>query len=69
MMRDNFEYFNAPSRWAIYLRIMKLIGEKCTFEDFLKYDAVNRSKTQSAVRPPLRLPEKREPGAAPVIVP
>ena len=34
-------YFNAPSRWAIYQWIMKLGGEECRFEDFLKYDKKN----------------------------
>lgn len=60
--------FNAPSRWAIYQRIMKLSGEECTFAKFLEYDAVNRGKSQAAVRPPLKLSERREPGAPPVIV-
>ena len=66
-MRD-YGDFNAPSRWAIYQRIMKLSGETCTFENFLKYDAVNRGKSQSAVRPPLKV-ESLEPGAPPIIVP
>lgn len=35
------DYFNAPSRWAIYQRIMKLAGEECTFENFLEYDKKN----------------------------
>ena len=69
MMRDNFEYYNAPSRWAIYQRIMKLSGETPSFDAFLKYDAVNRGKKQAAVRPPLRLPEGRVQGEPPVIVP
>ena len=42
MMNDNIEYYNAPSRWAIYQRIMKLSGETPTFSKFLEYDAVNR---------------------------
>ena len=42
MMRDNYEYFNAPSRWAIYKRIMELSGEEASFQKFLEYDAVNR---------------------------
>ncbi len=67
LMRD-YGDFNAPSRWAIYQRIMKLSGETCTFENFLKYDAVNRGKSQSAVRPPLKV-ESLEPGAPPIIVP
>ncbi len=69
MMRDNYEFFNAPSRWAIYQRIMKLSGEECTFEGFLNYDAVNRGKKQTAVRPPVRMPSGRESGTPPVIVP
>ena len=44
MMNMNFEYFNAPSRWAIYKRIMELSGESASFEKFLQYDAVNRGK-------------------------
>jgi hypothetical protein len=51
MMNDNWEYYNAPSRWAIYQRIMKLSGETPTFAKFLEYDAVNRNQPQSAPRP------------------
>lgn len=69
MMRDNYEFYNAPSRWAIYQRIMKLSGEECTFEGFLQYDAVNRGKKQTAVRPPLRMQSVREPDAPPVVIP
>ena len=39
-------YFNAPSRWAIYQRIMKLAGEECKFEDFLAYDKKNLEALQ-----------------------
>ncbi len=42
MMNQNVEYFNAPSRWAIYKRIMELSGETASFSKFLEYDAVNR---------------------------
>ena len=42
MMNQNMEYFNAPSRWAIYKRIMELSGETASFAKFLEYDAVNR---------------------------
>ncbi|MBR1926296.1 MAG: Ig-like domain-containing protein [Bacteroidales bacterium] len=48
MMRENAEYFNAPSRWAIYKRIMELSGEEASFEKFLEYDAVNRGEKQSS---------------------
>jgi hypothetical protein len=68
IMNENMGGFNAPSRWAIYQRIMKLSGEACSFEKFLEYDAVNRGKSPAAVRPPLKLSERREPGAPPVIV-
>ncbi|MBP5693564.1 MAG: hypothetical protein J6W86_07650, partial [Bacteroidales bacterium] len=42
MMNQNEEYFNAPSRWAIYKRIMELSGETPSFSKFLEYDAINR---------------------------
>ena len=49
MMREDLEYFNAPSRWAIYQQIMKRSGENPSFDAFLSYDAVNRkSASQSA---------------------
>jgi len=41
VMWDTCRTFNAPSRWAIYQRIMKLAGEECRFEDFLEYDKKN----------------------------
>ena len=45
MMRYNDDYFNAPSRWAIYKRIMTLSGETPTFKKFLEYDAINRGSS------------------------
>ena len=44
MMRDNYEYYNAPSRLAIYKRIMELSGEGYSFQKFLEYDAKNRQQ-------------------------
>ena len=44
-MRDNTGGFNAPSREAIWYRLHKLAyGDSWTYnyEDFVKYDAVNR---------------------------
>lgn len=41
MMNTNEPYFNAPSREAIYKRIMKLSGEEYSWENFLKYDEIN----------------------------
>ena len=70
MMRENMEYFNAPSRWAIYQQIMKRSGEEYSFDKFLEYDAVNRGKAQAAApRPPLKAARRVEPGAPPVIKP
>ena len=72
MMRDNYEYYNAPSRWAIYKRIMELSGETASFEKFLEYDAVNRTSASSAPRPPLKAaaaPKRGiEHGAPPVVI-
>ncbi len=45
MMNQNEEYFNAPSRWAIYKRIMELSGETPSFSRFLEYDAINRGSS------------------------
>ena len=50
MMNQNVEYFNAPSRWAIYKRIMELSGETASFSKFLEYDAVNRGQQHNAPR-------------------
>ena len=66
MMNQNAEYFNAPSRWAIYQRIMKLGGEPCTFDKFLQYDAVNRGTKQTAAHVS-RPGSAWVPGSAPVI--
>ena len=70
MMRYNAEYFNAPSRQAIYKRIMELSGEGYTFEKFLEYDAVNRGKQVQSARPPLKAASNPKwiPAAPPVIV-
>ena len=72
MMRDNLEYFNAPSRWAIYQQIMKRSGESYSFQKFLEYDAVNRAKaSQAAARPPLKAAangRKIQHSAPPVII-
>ena len=78
MMNMNFEYFNAPSRWAIYQQIMKRSGEEASFEKFLEYDAVNRaaashSATAAAARPPMKAAANSPhrtfiPTAPPVIV-
>ena len=73
MMNENMEYFNAPSREAIYKRIVTLSGEGYTYDKFLEYDAVNRTPGAVGV---IRAPQKAhargdgwQPGAPPVIHP
>ncbi|MBR5176263.1 MAG: Ig-like domain-containing protein [Bacteroidales bacterium] len=68
MMHQEMEYYNAPSRWAIYKRIMELSGETASFDNFLEYDAVNRGKKQSSA-PRTRSAAKWEPDAPPVVTP
>ena len=43
--------FNAPSRYAIYNRIMTLSGESHSFSKFVTYDAINRNKNNAPARP------------------
>ena len=68
MMNSSMGYFNAPSRWAIYKRIMELSGETASFSKFLQYDAVNRGKKQNSA-PLTRSNSGWEPDAPPVILP
>ena len=68
MMRHQYEYFNAPSRWAIYKRIMELSGETPTFAKFLEYDAVNRGQQHNAPRRAAKYVEWK-PDSAPVVRP
>lgn len=73
IMRHNTGGFNAPSREAIYYRIHKLAyGDswEYDYEDFVEYDAVNRTAEASAARRQRMNYVERtfEPTAAPVIV-
>ena len=70
MMNENMEYFNAPSREAIYKRIVTLSGEGYTYDKFLEYDAVNRTAATRSVGA-AKAPARRDwqPGAPPVIHP
>jgi hypothetical protein len=72
-MRYNTGGFNAPSREAIYYRIHKLAyGDswEYSYEDFVEYDAVNRSTSSSAPQKARRnyVEKPLEPTAAPVVV-
>ncbi len=55
-MNHNISYFNAPSRWAIVKRIMKLAGKTpYTFSDFVRQDEVTPSApTKSAANRTVR---------------
>ena len=66
IMNMNFGGFNAPSRWAIYKRIMELSGEEASFEKFLEYDAVNRGKKQPSA-PMTRSTVEWQPTAPPIV--
>ena len=73
IMRYNTGGFNAPSREAIYYRIHKLAyGDswEYDYEDFVEYDAVNRSTSASAPEKTRRNYVERtfEPTVPPVIV-
>ena len=68
IMNMNFGGFNAPSRWAIYKRIMELSGEEASFDKFLEYDAVNRGKKQSSA-PLTRSSVVWQPTAPPIVGP
>ena len=67
MMNQNVEYFNAPSRWAIYKRIMELSGETASFSKFLEYDAINRGQQHNAPRRARSNSVEWVPDSAPVV--
>ena len=69
MMRHQYEYFNAPSRWAIYKRIMELSGETASFSKFLEYDAINRGQQHNAPRRARSNYVEWVPDSAPVVRP
>lgn len=71
IMRYNTGGFNAPSRYAIWYRINKLAyGESWegTYEDFVAYDAVNRTPEASARRRARSAVQKPLPPLAPPVV-
>lgn len=70
VMRYNAGEFNAPSREAIYKRILELSGEEFSWDKFVSYDAINRSAaTTSALKAPaLSARAGLEPLGAPVFV-
>ena len=65
IMHMNTEGFNAPSRFAIYKRIIRLSeNREATFEEFATFDAPNLGKPTAAAA----AVEKYEPLAPPVFV-
>lgn len=71
IMRYNTGGFNAPSRYAIWYRINKLaFGEEWngTYEDFVTYDAINRTPAAVARRKVKNYVEKPLPPLAPPVV-
>ena len=72
IMRDNTGGFNAPSREAIYYRIHKLAyGDSWNYnyEDFVKYDEINRKSTRSAApKRATAAPSNFKPTAPPVVI-
>ena len=49
MMNSNTEGFNAPSRKAIYDKIMeRSLGTQMSYEEFAVFDLQNKSQTRSA---------------------
>ena len=70
MMNQNAEWFNAPSRLAIYKRIMELSGEGYSWVNFLEYDAINRGASATKARKSSLSPSERKSmvrGHAPVV--
>ena len=71
IMNTNTGGYNAPSRYAIWYRINKLAyGESWngTYEDFVAYDAVNRTPSAIAGRKARNYVEKALPPLAPPVV-
>ena len=69
IMRHNTGGFNAPSREAIYYRIHKLAyGDswQYDYEEFVKYDAINRKAAASSYNP--YRPTNYKPLHAPVVI-
>ena len=68
-MNSMYGNFNAPSRYAIYKRIMERSGESWSWEDFVQYDKINRASDAKPVSGyKLPDPSERPPHARPVYV-
>ena len=70
IMLANTGGFNAPSREAIYYRIHKLAygaDWQYDYEEFVKYDAINRNSTTARSLNHVEVPKKFKPLHAPVV--
>ncbi len=68
-MNSMYGSFNAPSRYAIYKRIMERSGESWSWDSFVEYDQINRAsdaKSQSGHQ--VVPPSERPPHQSPVFV-
>lgn len=68
-MHSMYGDFNAPSRYAIYKRIMERSGDSLSWESFKSYDKKNLSMTFNAHDAPAISPEERPRPCPPVAVP
>ena len=71
IMRYNTGGFNAPSREAIYYRIHKLAYGaewEYDYEEFVEWDAINRTTAASAPRKVARIPMRQMEHTAPPVV-
>lgn len=71
IMNNNYGGFNAPSRESIYYRIHKLAygaDWEYDYEEFVEYDAVNRSDAAGTISPADYVHKRYEPTAPPVII-
>ncbi len=68
-MNSMYGSFNAPSRYAIYKRIMERSGESWSWDAFVEYDQINRAsdaKSQSGHQ--IAPPSERPPHQPPVFI-
>lgn len=68
-MNGMYGDFNAPSRYAIYKKIMRLSGESWSWASFKAYDQKNLSMSFNGHEAPRLSPEARPPHCPPVAVP
>ena len=66
-MNNMYGEFNAPSRYAIYKRIMELSGDTWSWDKFVSYDTVNKNAATSsnAYYP---MPDAAQPHCPPIAV-